>query len=40
MMISDGAPVGDSTLSVNPAISERHLRWVIEEIGTSARRWS
>ncbi|MCC6736632.1 MAG: cobaltochelatase subunit CobT [Bauldia sp.] len=33
MMISDGAPVDDSTLSVNPAnYLERHLRQVIEEI--------
>ena len=33
MMISDGAPVDDSTLSVNTAIYlERHLRQVIEEI--------
>jgi len=31
MMISDGAPVDDSTLSVNPGnYLERHLRWVIE----------
>jgi len=35
MMISDGAPVDDSTLSVNPAnYLERHLRRVIEEIET------
>ena len=35
MVISDGAPVDDSTLSVNPAIYlERHLRQVIEEIET------
>ncbi len=35
MMISDGAPVDDSTLSVNPAnLLERHLRRVIEEIET------
>ncbi|HKH80112.1 MAG TPA: cobaltochelatase subunit CobT [Methylovirgula sp.] len=35
MMISDGAPVDDSTLSVNPAnYLERHLRHVIEEIET------
>src|SRR6476646_10317317 len=35
MMISDGAPVDDSTLSVNPGNHlERHLRWVIEEIET------
>ncbi|RCL01053.1 MAG: cobaltochelatase CobT [Candidatus Tokpelaia sp. JSC188] len=33
MMISDGAPVDDSTLSVNPSYYlERHLRAVIEEI--------
>jgi cobaltochelatase CobT len=33
MMISDGAPVDDSTLSVNPAnYLERHLRQVIEEV--------
>jgi cobaltochelatase CobT len=35
MMISDGAPVDDSTLSVNPGnYLERHLLWVIEEIET------
>ncbi len=35
MMISDGAPVDDSTLSVNAAnYLERHLRHVIEEIET------
>src|SRR5262249_17054921 len=35
MMISDGAPVDDSTLSVNPGnYLERHLRWVIEHIET------
>jgi cobaltochelatase CobT len=35
MMISDGAPVDDSTLSVNPGnYLERHLRGVIEEIET------
>ena len=35
MMISDGAPVDDSTLSVNPAnYLERHLREVIAEIET------
>ena len=35
MMISDGAPVDDSTLSVNPGnYLERHLRWVIEQIET------
>src|SRR6201747_1576857 len=33
MMISDGAPVDDSTLSVNPGnYLERHLRYIIEEI--------
>src|SRR5271156_1438984 len=33
MMISDGAPVDDSTLSVNPGnYLERHLRYTIEEI--------
>ena len=35
MMISDGAPVDDSTLSINPAnYLERHLRQIIEEIET------
>jgi cobaltochelatase CobT len=35
LMISDGAPVDDSTLSVNPGnYLERHLRYVIEEIET------
>src|SRR5882757_3404969 len=35
MMISDGAPVDDSTLSVNPGnYLERHLRHIIEEIET------
>lgn len=35
MMISDGAPVDDSTLSVNPGnYLEKHLRAVIEEIET------
>jgi cobaltochelatase CobT len=35
MMISDGAPVDDSTLSVNSgAYLENHLRQVIEEIET------
>ena len=35
MMISDGAPVDDSTLSVNPGnYLERHLRAVIEKIET------
>jgi cobalamin biosynthesis protein CobT len=38
MMISDGAPVDDSTLSVNPGnYLERHLRAVIEEIETGLR---
>jgi cobaltochelatase CobT len=33
MMISDGAPVDDSTLSVNPGnYLERHLRYIIEDI--------
>jgi cobaltochelatase CobT len=33
MMISDGAPVDDSTLSVNSGnYLERHLRYVIDEI--------
>jgi cobaltochelatase CobT len=33
MVISDGAPVDDSTLSVNPGnYLERHLRYVIEDI--------
>ena len=33
MMISDGAPVDDSTLSVNPGnYLEKHLRFIIEEI--------
>ena len=35
MMISDGAPVDNSTLSVNPGnYLERHLRYIIEEIET------
>jgi cobaltochelatase CobT len=35
MMISDGAPVDDSTLSVNPGnYLERHLRGIIEDIET------
>ena len=35
MMISDGAPVDDSTLSVNAGnYLERHLRWVIVDIAT------
>ena len=37
MMISDGAPVDDSTLSVNAGnYLERHLRQVIEEIETQS----
>lgn len=37
MMISDGAPVDDSTLSVNPGnYLERHLRAVIEQIETGS----
>jgi len=33
MMISDGAPVDDSTLSVNPGnYLEKHLRFIIDEI--------
>jgi cobaltochelatase CobT len=39
MMISDGAPVDDSTLSVNPGnYLERHLRAVIDQIETRSRR--
>jgi cobaltochelatase CobT len=35
MMISDGAPVDDSTLSVNPGnYLERHLRYIISDIET------
>ena len=35
MMISDGAPVDDSTLSVNPGnYLERHLRQIIHDIET------
>jgi cobaltochelatase CobT len=35
MMISDGAPVDDSTLSVNPGnYLEKHLRFIIEDIET------
>jgi cobaltochelatase CobT len=35
MMISDGAPVDDSTLSVNPGnYLERHLRYIINDIET------
>src|SRR5436305_1703275 len=35
MVISDGAPVDDSTLSANPGnYLERHLRWVIDDIQT------
>ena len=42
MMISDGAPVDNSTLSVNPGnYLERHLRWVIEESKRARRSsWS
>ena len=37
MMISDGAPVDDSTLSVNPGnYLERHLRYIIEDIETQS----
>jgi cobaltochelatase CobT len=37
MMISDGAPVDDSTLSVNPGnYLERHLRAVIDQIETKS----
>ena len=37
MMISDGAPVDDSTLSVNPGnYLERHLRQVIHDIETKS----
>jgi len=37
MMISDGAPVDDSTLSVNPGnYLERHLRAVIEQVETKS----
>ncbi len=37
MMISDGAPVDDSTLSVNSGIYlEKHLRQVIHEIETNS----
>ena len=37
MVISDGAPVDDSTLSVNPGnYLERHLRAVIEQIETKS----
>jgi len=36
MMISDGAPIDDSTLSTNPGrFLEKHLRHVIHEIETS-----
>lgn len=38
MVISDGAPVDDSTLSVNPGnYLERHLRWVIDDIQTRSQ---
>jgi cobaltochelatase CobT len=37
MVISDGAPVGDSTLSVNPGnYLEKHLREVIREVELTA----
>ena len=37
MMISDGAPVDDSTLSVNPGnYLERHLRQIIHDIETKS----
>ena len=37
MVISDGAPVDDSTLSVNAGnYLEKHLRWVIEQIETKS----
>jgi cobaltochelatase CobT len=37
MVISDGAPVDDSTLSSNPGnYLERHLRQVIEQIETTS----
>ena len=38
MMISDGAPIDDSTLSTNPGgYLEKHLRAVIEQIESSAQ---
>ena len=38
LVISDGAPVDDSTLSVNPAnYLEKHLRYVINKIETTNR---
>ena len=38
VVISDGAPVDDSTLSVNPGdYLQRHLRQVIREIGRAGR---
>ncbi len=41
MVISDGAPVDDSTLSVNPGnYLERHLREVIRDIEKPRGRWS
>ena len=37
MMISDGAPIDDSTLSTNPGrFLERHLRAVIDQIQNGA----
>ena len=38
LVISDGAPVDDSTLSVNPAnYLEKHLRYVINKIEATNR---
>ena len=38
LVISDGAPVDDSTLSVNPAnYLEKHLRYVIDKIELNNR---
>ncbi len=38
VVISDGAPVDDCTLTMNtPDLLERHLRWVIDGIESSAR---
>ena len=38
LVISDGAPVDDSTLSVNPAnYLEKHLRHIINKIETTNR---
>jgi cobaltochelatase CobT len=40
-VISDGAPVDDSTLSVNPAIFlEKHLRAVIDAVSTKVRLYA